>query len=275
MHLNKRISNRKLFGGIFLSILALIIAQVVAMSITVFGAVFSAILYIIFAFLLIFLLCHKVLKINLTDIRILPFKVKGIWIASAIILPTIVLLFLIFSGGEWKTANVSTIQMLKVLFTSIICYGIAPAIVEEMVFRGVIMSLLENKFNRFIAIVCPSILFGALHTIGNPMNVLSFIQLLVAGTLVGILFSLIAVESGSIWNSAIVHGLWNTVFIGSIMHIGNDNSAHAIFSYELISHSFIITGGDFGIEASLPAIIGYIIFIIFAYYRINKYGNEI
>ena len=35
-----------------------------------------------------------------------------------------------------------------------------------------------------------------------------------AGTLSGIMFSLIAVKTGSVWNSGIVHAIWNIIIVG-------------------------------------------------------------
>lgn len=58
-----------------------------------------------------------------------------------------------------------------------------------------------------IAIFLPSIVFGILHIVGSDLDLISIVQLIIAGTLVGILFSLIAIESNIIWNSAIVHGI--------------------------------------------------------------------
>jgi len=46
-----------------------------------------------------------------------------------------------------------------------------------------------------------------LHIVGSDLDLISIVQLIIAGTLVGILFSLIAIESNIIWNSAIVHGI--------------------------------------------------------------------
>lgn len=51
------------------------------------------------------------------------------------------------------------------------------------------------------------------------MNIISILLLLVAGTSVGIMFSLIVYESGSIWCSALVHGTWNIIMIGGILTI--------------------------------------------------------
>ena len=57
-----------------------------------------------------------------------------------------------------------------------------------MVFRGVIMGLLEKWGNIKIAVIVPSVLFGLLHVLNGKLNLLSFIQLLIAGTVVSILF---------------------------------------------------------------------------------------
>ena len=78
-----------------------------------------------------------------------------------------------------------------------------------------------------------------------------------AGTMVGIMFSLIATYSKSIWNSAVVHALWNLIIVGGILEVGNASSEYSINNYVLSSKSFLITGGDFGIESSLIALIFY------------------
>lgn len=131
-------------------------------------------------------------------------------------------------------------------------------------------SLLENRFNRKVAIIAPSVLFGFLHIFGRKLDFLSILQLLVAGSIVGILFSLVTYESGTIWNSALMHGIWNMVIIGGVLQIGDTVSENAIYSYVLESKSFLITGGDFGIEASMIAIFLYLIFTILAGFRIMK-----
>lgn len=43
---------------------------------------------------------------------------------------------------------------------------------------------------------------------------LSGLLVALAGTLSGIMFSLIAVKSGSVWNSGIVHAIWNIIIVG-------------------------------------------------------------
>ena len=68
-------------------------------------------------------------------------------------------------------------------------------------------------------------------------------------------FPLIAYVSHSVWNNAIVHGIWNMAIIGGILHIGNSADSNSIFNFVLDNKMFLITGGDFGIEASVISIL--------------------
>ena len=92
----------------------------------------------------------------------------------------------------------------------------------------------------------------------------------VAGTAVGVLFSLVVYESKSIWNSVIMHGAWNTIIIGGILKVDSAYDENAIYSYQLASKSFFITGGDFGIESSIISVVGYLLFAVLAYVLITR-----
>ena len=96
-------------------------------------------------------------------------------------------------------------QIFSTLSAGIAFTGIAAGFVEEMVFRGVILNLLKEKWNIKVAVLIPSVLFGLVHIIGMDFSIISSLLVLIAGTMVGIMFSMVAIESGSVWNSGIVH----------------------------------------------------------------------
>jgi membrane protease YdiL (CAAX protease family) len=139
---------------------------------------------------------------------------------------------------------------------------LVAGITEELIFRGFIMRLVEARWNRLAAMIAPSVLFALLHISGmaNP-NIADILRLLVAGTSVGVMFSMIACHSGSIWPGAVVHGIWNLIIIGGILRI-DVAPARSVFTYTLSADSALLTGGAFGIEASLPAVTGYCIVIV-------------
>ena len=199
--------------------------------------------------------------------------IKPVWLISAIAMPALVLVLAILIGGHWEFNAFNVADRNATITGAIFFYGLATGIVEELIFRGIIMGCLEKRFNIHIAIIVPSVLFGLLHIIGNDLNFVSIIQLLIAGSIVGILFSLIAYESDSIWNNAIVHGIWNMTIIGGNLYIGNKADSSSIFNFILDNKSFLISGGDFGIEASVISIFAYLIFIVVASVLIRRKGT--
>lgn len=271
---NKKLTLLQTVLALIISVVILVLAQVLSFSISElplsFGIspavcnVLAGVLYVVFAFLGINLLCKKLLKTTLSEFRIPRFRIKSIWIISALLMPLLVLIFAMLIGGHWKINTFNTTDLSATITGAIFFYGLATGIVEEVIFRGIIMGCLEKRFNIQIAVVVPSILFGLLHIIGNTLDFLSVIQLLIAGSIVGILFSLIAYESNSVWNNAIVHGIWNMVIVGGVLYIGNEADSSSIFNFILDNKSFLISGGDFGIEASVISIFVYLLFILLA-----------
>lgn len=62
-----------------------------------------------------------------------------------------------------------------------------------------------------------------------------------------------------VWNSGIVHAIWNIVMIGGGLAIGQKADQFSVMTYVLDAKSFAVTGGEFGIEASVISLMGYII----------------
>ena len=273
-------STSKTVIGIVLAILILVVAQLLALGVAellvavglpiMIGNIITGVLYPIFTLAGLYLLCEKILGISLGKCKITKFSLKPVWCMAAVVMPVAVSAFFLLMKGQLIKSNMNASQMGAVIAGAVLFVGLSTGSVEEAVFRGVIMSLLENRFNRKVAIIAPSVLFGFVHIFGRKLDFLSILQLLVAGSIVGILFSLVTYESGTIWNSALMHGIWNMVIIGGVLQIGDTVSENAIYSYVLESKSFLITGGDFGIESSVVAILLYLVFTILAGFLIMK-----
>ncbi|MDD3222854.1 MAG: CPBP family intramembrane metalloprotease [Clostridia bacterium] len=213
---------------------------------------------LIFTFFLFWIYTTKVLHREMKDFGI-TCDIKQWGVILSVLLPAFVVgIFL--QLGEMRINSFSTVEIVLIIIASI-CIGLKSGILEEMLFRGFIMKLLENRWNRYIAIFVPSFLFSLVHipsmenfTIGGVM------LLIISGTLVGVMFSLVAYKGNSISNSAMMHGIWNFVLITDILHITTSAGAYGkpIFSLIIPSENILLTGGGFGIEASLVAIIGYL-----------------
>lgn len=119
-------------------------------------------------------------------------------------------------------------------------------------------------------VLVPSVLFGLIHIIGMDFSIVSNLLVLIAGTMVGIMFSMVAIESGSVWNSGIVHSLWNIIIIGGGLSISEKADEYSVMTYVLDSKDFVFTGGEFGIESSIIALLGYVIVTLAAICMIKK-----
>ncbi|MDE5858853.1 MAG: CPBP family intramembrane metalloprotease, partial [Oscillospiraceae bacterium] len=129
-------------------------------------------------------------------------------------------------------------------------------------------------WGRAVAVIVPSAMFGAVHVLNGKLSLVSFIQLLIAGSIVGILFSLVTYESGSIWSAALMHSIWNMCMASGILNIGTEPMNTCIFNYVLESRSTLITGGEFGAEASVISVAAYLIFTVIAVILLRKKSRE-
>lgn len=254
------------FAAIFILILAQVIAQVIA---SVFVAIkipsgicniIAGMIYVGLTYFILKLFIHKMMQLPASDFGMPRFKIKTKWLFIAIVFPFIIKgSYLFLFHGEYVSSNMDGNQMFNTLSAGIAFTGIAAGFVEEMVFRGVILHALEKRWNMKVAVIVPSLLFGMVHILGQNFSIGSCLLVVLAGTMVGIMFSMIAIESGSVWNSGIVHAVWNVVIIGGGLAIGQKIDSYSVMTYVLNSKSFAITGGEFGIESSVISLIGYII----------------
>ena len=234
------------------------------------GNVISAILYPLFALLALKLLCGVFLGVKLADCRITRYKIKPVWAAAAFIMPSIVVGGLLMFAGHWENPALDGMQTAALVTQSVFLVGLAVGTVEEAVFRGVIMKALEMRWGKGVAVVVPSVLFAVAHVLNGGLSVTSFLQLLLAGSVVGVLFSLVTYESGSIWPAAFMHSIWNIFMASGILNVGEEAMENCIFNYVLETKSPLITGGEFGAEASVVSIGAYLIFIALAVILLKK-----
>ena len=220
----------------------------------------STILYIGVTLWVGLLYAKHILHFSSDEIGVCPKMPEVKWTIIGICLPlSVIVFYLHFTDGRLVKSD-NTADILSYLINAIFPVGIASGVCEEFIFRGLIMRTLERKWNRTVAVLVPSVLFATIHTLNMNLEFIDIMLLIVAGTSVGVMFSLIALQSGTIWSSAIVHALWNTCILGGILTIeapGSGPTISCFYRYELFSANALLTGGRYGIESALPAIIGY------------------
>lgn len=231
-------------------------------------------LYLAFSYLLLKVFAEKVLKLTFKDLGIPKLRISPRWAVIGLVLPTVVTAVYFLLPGEFVLSDMDPEQILNAAVVGICFVGIAAGFVEEMVFRGVIMHLLEKKWGKTVAIIVPSVLFGLVHILGMDFSFLSCVLVIAAGTLAGMMFSLIALTEDSVWNSGIVHALWNIITTSGILAVRSTADEYSVFTYVLKTDNFFLTGGEFGIESSFVAVIGYGIVAYFAFLCMKNRENQ-
>ena len=131
-------------------------------------------------------------------------------------------------------------------------FGITTAVGEELLFRGVLFRWVDEKWNFAAALVVSSLVFGLIHLGNSGATWWSSLAIAIeAGLLLGAAYKC----SGTLWLPIGIHWAWNFTqgnFFG-INVSGGDVGASLI--QPEISGPDILTGGTFGAEASVIAVV--------------------
>jgi len=138
------------------------------------------------------------------------------------------------------------------------------AIVEEVLFRGYILRNLMISFNKYIALIISSLLFSAIHGFNPNIDLFGFIDLFLAGILLGISY----IFTKNLWFPIALHFSWNLTqtFLGFNVS-GQD--VYSIVEFKITENN-LLNGGNFGFEGSIFSIISQIIFTVIIWYYYNK-----
>ena len=148
------------------------------------------------------------------------------------------------------------------------------AVAEEFVFRGVAVREWATKWGWPTAALVGGIYFGAMHIIGLLPNIsiLEVLWVLIAAVIGTILFVALYIRGKSLWLPIGFHAGWNlslnTLF--GVTMSGKD-SPFGLFKIEM-SGSNLITGGMFGLEASVTVMVlsAILVMILLRYSRSGR-----
>jgi membrane protease YdiL (CAAX protease family) len=164
-------------------------------------------------------------------------------------------LFCLATGVVWVLGGIEFTDIRRfgdTQFWDWVAVGVTSGVFEETVARGVILRQLERLAGTWWALALSSILFGALH-MGNPDATWAGAIgiMLEAGILLGAAYLL----TRRLWFAVGIHAAWNFTqgWIFSIPVSGTGQPIGLLITQR--SGPEWLTGGNFGLEASLPAVI--------------------
>ena len=149
---------------------------------------------------------------------------------------------------------------------------LAVAVGEEMIFRGVIFRWLDERWNTWVALLISAILFGWIHISNENATWWSSLAIAIeAGLLLGAAYK----WSGTLWVPIGIHWAWNYVQ-GNVFGLAVSGMKVGDTILETtVNGPDIITGGAFGPEASIIAVIlGTLITIVFLTNRYRQHTQR-
>ena len=150
------------------------------------------ILYVTFAILslltMIYLYTKYIIRIQMQDLFLgMPLPKKK-WCITAVLMPVLICLFYIFfTKGTFEKGNLTYKEIIDVVTISILSSGIKAAVTEEIVFRGMILRLLQNTFGKKCAVFVSSFLFAVYHFDGiDTSDIEKVIMMIISVEIAGI-----------------------------------------------------------------------------------------
>lgn len=156
-------------------------------------------------------------------------------------------ILVVYFFGEFKILSVNPFSYMIIPFT----VAFTVAIFEEILLRGIIFRIAEEKLGSYIALLISAVLFGLFH-IANPNSTLvSGLSVVVAGFLFGAAY----INTRNLWFPIAIHFAWNFMQSGVFGAVTSGNEKTSSWLTTELSGNLLITGGEFGPEGSIQAII--------------------
>ena len=170
----------------------------------------------------------------------------------------VVVILLISNNISLTLSNNFKIGTIIILIILVLIQGF----IEEIVFRGYLMTRLAAKKGKWIAIILSS-LFYLVFRMSNPTtSKLDLINIF----LISIVMSLLYWYFDNILVIAIFHAFWNCIS-GVILgfNISGIRVSDSLFTVKVISDKQILIGGSYGIEGSIIATVFFAILGLLVY----------
>lgn len=172
---------------------------------------------------------------------------KGAFI-GIIMLAAVVAIIALGGGITFEVRGIAKSQYVS--FGLIIVAWIVQGISEEILIRGYLFTRLSVRRGVGIGIIVSSVCFGLLHSMNMGSSGIAILNV----SLSSIFLALYVLRTGNVWGVCGWHTAWNLIQ-GNILGLnvsGNQVAvAGEVWRGTMQSRNTLLTGGEFGIEASL------------------------
>ncbi len=155
------------------------------------------------------------------------------------------LLLLLFKGIDFRGLNWNT-----ALFFGFFLFFLIQSAGEEVLIRGFLLPVVEQRLGTITALLTSSSLFAIAHYFNPNASWIGLANIFLGGLLMGILF----IQFRNIWASIGLHASWNFVQASFFDFEVSGFDVYSFVQFDDIG-SDVFTGGDFGYEGSIIAVV--------------------
>ena len=217
-------------------------------------------------FLAIFLMT-KISKISTEQLgfskdNIVTSYLKLSFFGTLQVLSVFLIIFCLNAIEVYYVANIPILIFIKILI-----FFVFQGLFEEILFRGYLMPMFTKVIGIKFTIILLSFLFTCIHLLNPNLSIIGLTNVFLAG----VTFSLIYYYTGNLWLVGAMHTLWNFILgfvVGS--YVSGIPTIYSIFFSVPIEGKDLISGGEFGFEASIVETMLELGVSLFAIYLIKK-----
>ena len=170
---------------------------------------------------------------------------RGVLVGAALFCITMLVMKL---AGAWTYAGLYPLNALTYPFIGAFFAGI----VEEAVVRGLLFRMLEESLGSWIALAISAVIFGLLHAFNPGASLVSTTAIALEA---GILLAAAYMYTRSLWFVMGLHFAWNFTEGGVFATSVSGGPKEGVIDVHFVGGNDLLTGGSFGPEASLPAVL--------------------
>ncbi|MEV7076243.1 type II CAAX endopeptidase family protein [Streptomyces sp. NPDC093990] len=154
----------------------------------------------------------------------------------------------IYFLGDYKVDGIDSVSGA----IGLIGFMAGAAATEEIVFRGLLFRLVERGAGTYIALVLSGLVFGGMHLLNDDATLAGALAISVeAGAMLAAGYA----ATRNLWLPMGVHFAWNYMEAGIFStQVSGNGENHGLLEASL-SGSKLVTGGEFGPEASVYAVL--------------------
>lgn len=153
---------------------------------------------------------------------------------------------------------------------AILGFTAAAVVTEELIFRGILFRVVEERFGTWISLLLTGVLFGLVHAFNPSATLWSTVAIAVEA---GFMLAAVYAATRNLWVPIGVHFGWNFAQGGIFGTSISGKDAPQGLLDGVTSGPAIVSGGDFGPEASAYSVLAGVVVTVVFLWLAKRRGN--